>query len=164
MHKILLMAVITAALFHSSLVFASSETEAIQQQLEAIKKEYGQAIKALEDRLLKAENSAQLANNQAQKLAVQLEQSSSTRTSSSAQNSFNPAISLILDGRFASFDNNPEDYELPGFALGNEAGLREKGLSIGHSELTMSANIDDQFFGKMTLAFDEHDGEIETGR
>ena len=162
MHKILLMAVITAALFHSSLVFASSETEAIQQQLEAIKKEYGQAIKALEDRLLKAEKSAQLANNQAQKLAVQLEQSSSARTSSSTQNSFNPAISLILDGRFASFDNNPEDYELPGFALGNEAGLREKGLSIGHSELTMSANIDDQFFGKMTLAFDEHDGETET--
>ncbi|OUS09773.1 hypothetical protein A9Q89_12480 [Gammaproteobacteria bacterium 53_120_T64] len=162
MGKSLLMAVITVTLFNSSLVFASSETDAIQQQLDAIKKEYGQAIKALEDRLLKAEKGAQVANDQAQKLALQLEQSNTARTSSSAQNSFNPAISLILDGRFASFDNNPEDYELPGFALGNEAGLREKGLSIGHSELTMSANIDDQFFGQMTLAFDEHDGETET--
>jgi len=162
MHKITFMAVITATLFNSSLVFATSETDAIQQQLDAIKKEYGQAIKALEDRLLKAEKGAQLANDQAQKLAVQLEQSSSTRTPSSAQNSFNPAISLILDGRFASFDNSPEDYELPGFALGNEAGLGEKGFSVGHSELVMSANIDDKFFGKMTLAFAEHDGETET--
>ncbi|PCJ36199.1 MAG: hypothetical protein COA75_08160 [Cellvibrionales bacterium] len=162
MHKVLSMAVITAALFNSSLAFASSETDDIQQQLEAIKKEYGQAIKALEDRLLKAEKGTQLANDKTQKLAVQLEQSNSARTPSSAKNSFNPAISLVLDGRFASFDNDPEDYELPGFSLGNEAGLREKGLSIGHSELTMSANIDDKFFGKMTLAFDEHDGETET--
>ncbi|MEZ0122528.1 MAG: hypothetical protein AB9Q22_14350 [Candidatus Reddybacter sp.] len=162
MGKSLLIAVITATLFNSSLVSASSETDAIQQQLNALKQEYGQAIKALEDRLLKAEKSAQLANNQAQELAVQLEQRSTARTPAAVQNSFNPAISLILDGRFASFDNDPENYELPGFALGNEAGLGERGLSVGHSELVMSANIDDKFFGKMTLAFAEHEGETET--
>jgi len=162
MHKILSMAVITAALFNSSPVFASSETDAIQQQLEAIKKEYGRAIIDLEKRLLKAEENAQQANDRVQEVTVKLEESKTSRPVSSGQNSFNPAISLVLDGRFASFDNDPEDYELPGFSLGNEAGLREKGLSIGHSELTLSANIDDQFFGKMTLAFDEHDGETET--
>ena len=164
MTKPLVMAAITAALFNSSLVFADSETEAIKQQLDALKNEYGLAIKALEDRLLKAEKSAQQANSQAQELAVKLEESQASRPAPAAarQNSFNPAISLILDGRFASFDNDPEDYEIPGFALGNEAGLGEKGFSVGHSELVMSANIDDKFFGKMTLAFAEHEGETET--
>ena len=162
MTKPLVMAAITAALLNSSPALADSETEAMKQQLDALKKEYGQAIKALEDRLLKAEQSAQQANDQAQELAIKVEQSKASQPVSSGQNSFNPAISLILDGRFASFDNDPEDYEIPGFALGNEAGLREKGFAVGHSELTMSANIDDKFFGKMTLAFDDHDGEVET--
>ena len=163
MTKPLVMAAITAALFNSNLALADSETEAMKQQLDALKSEYGQAIKALEDRLLKAEQSAQQANDQAQELAVKVEKSNSSRpASSSGQGSFNPAISLILDGRFASFDNDPENYEIPGFALGNEAGLREKGFAVGHSELTMSANIDDKFYGQMTLAFDDHDGEVET--
>ncbi len=158
----LLMAAITAALLHSNLALADSETEAMKQQLDALKKEYGQAIKALEDRLLKAEQSAKQANNQTQELAAKVEQSKASGPTASGQNSFNPAISLILDGGFASFDNNPEGYEIPGFALGNEAGLGEKGFSVGHSELVMSANIDDKFFGKLTLAFDDHEGEIET--
>ena len=126
MTKPLVMAAITAALFNSNLALADSETEAMKQQLDALKSEYGQAIKALEDRLLKAEQSAQQANEQTQELAVKVEQSNASRPVSSGQNSFNPAISLVLDGRFASFDNNPEDYEIPGFALGNEAGLGEK--------------------------------------
>ncbi|PCI42623.1 MAG: hypothetical protein COB51_12750, partial [Moraxellaceae bacterium] len=106
MRPLLLLAVIAATLFNSNLVFADSEASAIKQQLDSIKKQYGQAI--------------------------------------------------------AGLDNNPEDYELPGFALGNEAGLGQQGLSVGHSELVMSANIDDKFFGKMTLAFVEHDAETET--
>ena len=173
MRQILLMAAIAATLFNSIQVFADSETAAIKQQLDVLKKEYGQAIADLEDRLLKAEQNAQQANDRAEQnaqqandraeqIATKLEQSNTSRTVSSGQNSFNPAISLILDGRFASFDNNPEDYELPGFALGNEAGLGQKGLSVGHSELVMSANIDDKFFGKMTLAFAEHEDGTET--
>ncbi|MBQ0721460.1 MAG: outer membrane beta-barrel protein [Gammaproteobacteria bacterium] len=162
MRQKLLITAIAATLCHSTPVLADSETEAIKQELDALKKTYGQAITALEERLRKAETNAQQANDKAEKIAVKLEQRNTSATAAPVQNSFNPAISLILDGRFASFDNDPEDYELPGFALGNEAGLGEKGLSIGHSELIMSANIDDKFFGQMTLAFAEHDGETET--
>ena len=79
-----------------------------------------------------------------------------------AGNAFNPQISLILDGRMASFDRDPEDYRLPGFALGGEAGLFEEGMSIGHTELSVSANIDHLFFGQFTVAMAEHDGETET--
>ncbi len=76
-------------------------------------------------------------------------------------NAFNPAMSLILDGRFATFDNDPEAYELPGFMLGGEAGLGAEGFALGHSELVFSANIDDQYYGQFTAAVADHGGETE---
>jgi len=72
---------------------------------------------------------------------------------------FNPAISVILDGLYSSYKNNPEDYNLPGYALGGEAELAPEGFSLGHSEITLSNNIDDKFFGQLTLAIAEHDNE-----
>jgi len=161
MRQILLKAVIAATLLNSSQVFADTETEAIKKQLDLLKQEYGQAILGLEARLLKAEKALHYANERAQDVAVQLERRKTTRKARLGNGNFNPAISLILDGRFASFDNDPDNYELPGFAKGNEAGLGQKGLSVGHSELTMSANIDNNFFGQLTLAFADHDGETE---
>jgi hypothetical protein len=74
--------------------------------------------------------------------------------------SFNPDISLILDGRFGAFDNDT-DYELPGFMLGGEAERGEEGFYLGHSELVLGANVDDLFYGKMTAAIADHDGETE---
>ena len=74
---------------------------------------------------------------------------------------FNPAISIILDGVYSSYKNDPEQYNMPGFALGGEAGLSAEGFSLGHSELIFSSNIDDKFYGQFTLAVAEHDGETE---
>lgn len=74
---------------------------------------------------------------------------------------FNPAISVIFDGVYASYDNDPEDYELSGYGLGGEAELADKGFSLGHTELTLSNNIDDKFFAKFTVAIAEHEGETE---
>lgn len=72
-------------------------------------------------------------------------------------NEFNPAISLILDGRYT--DRDEGDLDLPGFQLGGEAGLSQHGFSSGHNELVMSANIDDKFYGQMTTAIVEDEGE-----
>lgn len=154
MHKRLLMAAITAALLNSNMVFAESETDSIKPQLDALKKEYEQRIQTLEARLLKTEINVR-------EVKVISEQTNASRPATTRSNTFNPAISLILDGRYASFNNDPENYELPGFALGGEAGLGEKGLSVGHTEMVMSANIDDKFYGKMTLAVAEHEGATE---
>ena len=76
-------------------------------------------------------------------------------------NAFNPAISVILDGVYASYKNDPEEYQIPGYALGGEAELAPEGFSLGHSEITMSNNMDDKFFGQFTLAIAEHEGEVE---
>ncbi len=65
---------------------------------------------------------------------------------------FNPAISLILNGSYSQFDNDPELYRLPGFALAEETGPGEEGFSLAESELTLSGNIDDRFYGSLTAA------------
>ena len=74
--------------------------------------------------------------------------------------SFNPDISLIIDGRYGNYANDG-DYELPGFMLGGEASRGERGYHLGHNELVMSANIDDMYYGKITTAIADHDGTTE---
>ena len=72
---------------------------------------------------------------------------------------FNPAISLILDGTFTSYSEDPESYALSGFALGPEAGLTAEGLSADESELSLSANVDDKFYGFATVSLTQDAGE-----
>jgi len=74
-------------------------------------------------------------------------------------NEFNPAISAVLDGVYAHHSLDPDDYVLAGFPLVGEAGPGEQGLSLGESEVSLSANVDDKFYGQFTLAYDEEDGE-----
>lgn len=77
-------------------------------------------------------------------------------------NTFNPAISLILDGKLSAFSQHPASYGLSGFALGEETGPGDEGLRLGESELVMSANIDDKFSGRFTAALTpENETEIE---
>ncbi|MDH5395318.1 MAG: hypothetical protein OEW97_03520 [Gammaproteobacteria bacterium] len=76
------------------------------------------------------------------------------------QNGFNPDISLVLDGRYGSYKNS-SDYALPGFMLGGEASRGNQGYHLGHNELSLSANIDDLFYGKLTTAIADHEGATE---
>ncbi|MBI1424119.1 MAG: hypothetical protein GC149_11675 [Gammaproteobacteria bacterium] len=67
---------------------------------------------------------------------------------------FNPAISVILSGTYAQFSNDPANYTIPGFALGDGVGPGDRGFGLGESELSIAANIDDQFYGRFTTSFD----------
>ena len=139
------------------------ELAAIRQQIQSLQSDYERRIQALETRLAQAE-----AETQAAKQAASEAQSaaSTSATSSaaaappprSAANAFNPAISLILDGKLTQFSNDPEEYALPGFQLGGEAGPGDEGFSVQHSELMISANADDMFFGQLTAAIASHEG------
>jgi len=138
---------------------ADQEIEQLRQQLEQLKQDYNSKLEELEKRL----RATELANQQENK-----KQKESTKPvivtageDSSTKSSFNPDISLILDGRYGHFSQDPEEYELPGFMLGGEAGPGERGFALGHSELVISANADDKFYGRFTLAFGIHDGETE---
>src|SRR6185503_2501918 len=74
-------------------------------------------------------------------------------------NAFNPAISLILNGHYASYSLEPADYALPGFLLDSEAGLATEGLSLDETELAISANVDDKYYGFVSLAIEQTDNE-----
>lgn len=76
-------------------------------------------------------------------------------------NEFNPAISLILDGQFSRYSNDAEDYEISGFALDEEAGLTAEGFSLDESELNISANVDDWFYGFADIVFEDDENETE---
>lgn len=84
-----------------------------------------------------------------------------TASAKQPNNSTNPQISVILDGGYSSYSYSEGEAVLPGFFLGGEAGLAEEGFALGHSEIVASANIDQHFFGKITAAIAEHDGETE---
>lgn len=105
----------------------------------------------LEQRLQELEQ--RLENTEA---ATQAAHSSSTHASS-----FNPEINLFLHGRYAKFSNDPENYKIPGFQLVGEAGPGKSGFSLGHSEIEISANIDDKFYGFLAAAIEPHEGSIE---
>jgi hypothetical protein len=78
-------------------------------------------------------------------------------------NAFNPAISLILDGHYASYSLSPEGYGLSGFLLDAEAGLPSEGLSLDETELALSANVDDKYYGFLTASLEQSNGETSIG-
>lgn len=77
-----------------------------------------------------------------------------------ARAGFNPDLSLILAGQYAHLSNDPNGYAIPGFMLGAEAGPGERGLTLAESELILSANADDRFYGQLTAAVTP-DNELE---
>ncbi len=111
------------------------------------------------DALSKRVEQAEARADQARKMARQARRAAKPPKRA---NSFNPAISLILNGGYSHYSRPPEDYQLPGFALGEEAGLNPEGLSLGESEITLSANTDQYWRGQMTLAFGDEGGETVT--
>lgn len=80
-------------------------------------------------------------------------------------NTFNPAISLILDGKYRNLQRDPGNYQIGGFIPGGEeSGPGDRGFGIDESELTVSANIDPYFSGYFTTAINgNNDVGVEEG-
>jgi len=147
---------LSIALALSAPVYAESpELAELRQEIKRMKQEYENRIRALEERLQSAEAPARASETPAKT-------ANTAGGARIASNAFNPAISLILDGKFASLSKDPATYALPGFALGAETGPGDKGFRLGESELIMSANVDDLFYGQFTAALTpDNETEIE---
>jgi hypothetical protein len=127
---------------------------ALRQALSELRNDYENRIKDLERRLTLAEAKTETTLEIAEEAAL-----APVVTSRSA-NDFNPAIGLVLVGTVGT-RNNDDDYTVPGFSLPDEAGPVNDGLSLGESELNLNANIDDKFFGNLTLAVAADGAETE---
>jgi len=133
--------------------FAADNTDMLQirDEIKALRQNYETRIEALEQRLLRAEAIA----GKSEIRAAQAESSHAQATPGTpptAANAFNPAISLVLTGTYTNLSQDPAEYRISGFMPGGEIGPGARGFSLAESELIVSANIDPNFYGHLTLA------------
>ncbi|MEO7385914.1 MAG: hypothetical protein ABIX37_03135 [Gammaproteobacteria bacterium] len=135
---------------------ASDDVTALRAELEHTK----ELVQQLETRLAAVENAAR-PEESAQVAPVSDVVAAAAAGSGSSVNAFNPAISAVLQGSYNAYSRNPDDAVISGFVLGDEAGLPNEGFSLGESEINLSANIDQTFYGSLTAALAD-DGEGAT--
>ena len=156
--------VVCAVLWGIPWFAAADDLEDIRNQIQILQKDYEKRIRALEERLEKAEADASDARQQAEAaeaIATEAAQESETKTVQDKANTFNPAVTAVLQGSLNSYSRDPDDYALPGFQLGGEAGLAAEGLTLDETELMLSASVDQLFFAKTTIALHDDGNETE---
>lgn len=152
---------------------SNTDLDQIRNELRELKESYESRIQALEKRLKEAEDAAakaQTAASQAQTSAAQAQQSAQAASAATAPtppsggagaNAFNPAISLILDGTYRNYSQDPNTRSVTGFLPQGSVGLLDRGFNLDESELTLSANVDHVFYAQATLAVD-NGSELDT--
>jgi len=149
--------VLCVALFAplSAHAVTDEDLRVIREQIQQLKQSYEQRITQLEQRLQQTEASSKNAENTAAQAEAAVQQAS--RPATSSENSFNPAVSLILSGTYGQLQRDPT-IPVTGFAMNaNNTGYM-RGFSLQESELGISANIDPQFRGVGTFALDPAGG------
>ena len=137
--------VVCAVLWGIPWFAAADDLEDIRNQIQILQKDYEKRIRALEERLEKAEAEASDARQQAEAaeaIANEAALAPATKTVQDKANTFNPAVTAVLQGSLNSYSRDPDDYALPGFQLGGEAGLAAEGLTLDETELMLSASVD----------------------
>lgn len=137
-----------------ALAAGDADLAKIYAEIQQLKQSYEARIQALESRLQQAESTAKAAQTtaaQANEKASQVAAAPQAAAPSGA-NAFNPGISLNLSGTYANLSQNPDNYRISGFMTGDDIGPGKRGFSLGESELGISANIDQHFYGSLSLA------------
>jgi len=146
---------------------SESEIELLRAELAQMRSDYEARIEQLENRLDAAERKAasqELVNAQQAEPPVTRSGAEETpavitQATAAAVPSSNPDIGVIFLGQAWSYKNDPEDYYIPGFPLGGEAGPLPEGFAIGEIELNISANVDDKFTAWLTAPLVVEGGE-----
>jgi hypothetical protein len=139
------------ALGCSSPAFAQQESELakIRDEIKQMKETYERRIQTLEQRLADAEVKA----GRAEQTAAKAETAAVANASRPSPSSFNPEISLILQGAYSRTSQDPNTYRITGFApSGGEVGPSKRSFGLGETELAISANIDPYFRGAAIIA------------
>ena len=129
----------------------------LRDEMRQLKESYEARFRALEKRIDDAESAsraAQARDTTAAPVTAAAPEPPPPPTASprSAGNSFNPSISAVLSGVYSNLSQDPARYGLAGFALGDDVSPGRRGLGLGESEITLSANVDHLFAGNLTVA------------
>ena len=137
-----------------------AELSKLREEVRQLRQAYESRIQALEQRLQETEAKA----GKTEQSAAQAETSAARAGARPAgESSFNPAVSLILQGTLAGSSRNPDNYRISGFVPpGGEIAPPRRGFSLAESELIVSANVDPYFRGQFTAALTpENEVEVE---
>jgi hypothetical protein len=121
----------------------------IRQQIQQMKQEYEARLRALEQRLSEAE----------------AKESTPQAPQQERPNAFNPPISVILQGRYATLSQDPATYRIGGFVpSGGEVDPGKRGMSLAESEVVFSATADPYFSGTLIASLAPDGGiDVENG-
>jgi len=142
------------------------EISEIKAELERLREMYEDAIGRLEGRIEELEARpavSQVTQTETPRQPEEERAPVSTVSSgiSGKSNAFNPLIGIVFNGRYANFQRDPEQYQIPGFPLFGEAGPGPEGFSLGETELNFSANVNDLFYASTTIALDASEEGVE---
>ena len=151
-----------------ALAQTESELDVLRAELAQIRADYESRIAQLEKRLDEAEKKASNQPTVGVQTDSQLTKQpdpwqpdpSSGQMVNTGNNSSNPAIGVVFQGQVWSYGDDPDDYEIPGFPLGGEAGPLPEGLALGETEINISANVDDKFTAWLTVPVAIEDGDV----
>lgn len=134
----------------------ASDIKAMRQEIDTLRADYEARLRALEQRLQAAEAAAAASTPAAPAAAAPppTPPAPAGAASSGGANAFNPAISLILSGRYTQTSQDPANYAITGFQLpvDAEAGPGTRGFSLAETELGFSASIDPWWRGAAVFA------------
>lgn len=139
------------------------ELAAIRAQIQEMKQSYEARLAALEQRLQDAQAATAQAQNSAEEAKVAAQSSAAPAAApvgaaAPASNTFNPDMSLVLGGTYARLSQDPTNYRIGGFMpMGGEVGPGSRSFNLGESEMTLAANIDPMFSGRLTFSLDGED-------
>lgn len=143
---------------------SSADLALIREQISTLRSEYDAKIGALESRLAAAEaaTGAPIRSTAANALPIAPANSDVAATEIaiqpepiahvSAANAMNPGISVVLNGNYVATSKDPSLARVSGFAIGDDAGLQGRGLSLGESEITLAANVDPYLSANLTAS------------
>src|SRR2546430_1826178 len=137
---------------------APDDVAGLRAELEALKTDYTSRVQALETRIKQLESAvatAQLAQPGAAPAPPAFPQPPPVAPPGKSSNAtaFNPQISMILTGNYASLSQDPATYRIAGFMPPPEGeGPGDRSFNLGESELTVTSNVDPYFFANVTAA------------
>lgn len=165
MSKKLLLAASAAVLLNVSPALAASDADlnAIRAEIQSMKEAYESKIDQLESKVKSLEAQQNSTAQQVEKTQATVASNASNAPATAQRRirdtSFNPAIGVVLNGKYNNF--SARDGDIAGFALGEEGERGKEGLGIDETELNFSASVDDKFRGSTTIALHEHGGATE---
>jgi len=137
-------ALLASSLFAPSIAVAATDAELaeIREQIRQMKESYETRIRALEERLKAAETAP----------PAPVAAPAPPGPSASTLAAFNPGISVVLQGTYAHLSQDPAQFAINRVQTSEDAGPGRRGLGLSESEINFYGNVDDKFFGNLTVS------------